>query len=112
MIERARARFGLTPSRLAADSAYGSGLLIGWLMRRGIEPHVPVIDRETQTGGLFTRAQFTFDRERDLYLCPQARSCATRATPARMGCAATKPTRSIAVRVRHKRSARPERLAW
>lgn len=71
MIERARERFGLAPSRLAADSAYGSGLLIGWLMRRGIEPHVPVIDREKQTGGLFTRAQFTFDRERELYICPQ-----------------------------------------
>ena len=27
----------------------GSGLMIGWLMRRGIEPHIPLLDREHQT---------------------------------------------------------------
>lgn len=71
MIERTRARFGLTPSRLAGDSAYGSGLLIGWLMGRKIEPHVPVRDGERQTAkGLFTRADFSFERERDVYVCP------------------------------------------
>ena len=26
--------FGLQPRRLAADTAYGSGMMIGWLMRR------------------------------------------------------------------------------
>lgn len=31
-------------------------------MRRGIEPHVPLLDREHQTKGFFTRADFTFDR--------------------------------------------------
>jgi hypothetical protein len=46
---------------LAADAAYGSGLMIGWLMRRGIEPHIPLLDREHQTKGFFTRADFTFD---------------------------------------------------
>jgi len=33
--------FGLAPQRLPADAAYGSGLMVGWLIRRGIEPHVP-----------------------------------------------------------------------
>ncbi len=38
MLERTKERFGLHPGRLTADAAYGSGLMIGWLMRRGIEP--------------------------------------------------------------------------
>jgi hypothetical protein len=29
--------------------------MIGWLMRRGIEPHIPLLDREHQTNGFFTR---------------------------------------------------------
>jgi len=30
----------LTPKTLAADAAYGSGLMLDWLMGRGIEPHI------------------------------------------------------------------------
>jgi hypothetical protein len=70
MIERTQRRFGLRPSRLAADAAYGSGRLVGWLTGQGIEPHVPVLDRERQTKGMITRAEFRFDRERDAYICP------------------------------------------
>ena len=61
MLERTKERFDLQPQRLAADTAYGSGLMIGWLMRRGIEPHVPLLDRERQTWGFFTPADFQFD---------------------------------------------------
>ena len=53
MLQRTKECFGLHPRRLAADTAYGSGLMIGWLMRRGVEPHVPVLDRERQTNGFF-----------------------------------------------------------
>jgi hypothetical protein len=38
VLERTQACFGLKPQRLAADAAYGSGLMIGWLMRRGSSP--------------------------------------------------------------------------
>ena len=70
---RADARvFGLKPQRLAADAAYGSGLMIGWLMRRGIEPHIPLLDRERQTNGFFTRADFTFDPQANVFICPGA----------------------------------------
>jgi hypothetical protein len=41
MIARTRDRFGLTPERLAADTAYGSGDMLGWLVGEGIEPHIP-----------------------------------------------------------------------
>jgi hypothetical protein len=70
MLERTQACFGLNPQRLAADAAYGSGLMIGWLMRRGIEPHIPLLDREHQTNGFFTRADFTFDLQANVFTCP------------------------------------------
>jgi transposase len=70
MIERTKDRFDLQPEALAADTAYGSGGMLAWLMARGIEPHIPVLDRTSQTHGMFTRNDFTFDRKRNLYICP------------------------------------------
>jgi transposase len=70
MIERATKRFGLTPKRLAADTAYGSGGNLAWLMERGIEPHIPVLGRPGQTNGVFTRNEFTFVRDRNVFICP------------------------------------------
>jgi transposase len=70
MIERAASRFDLRPKRLAADTAYGSGGNLAWLMERGIEPHIPVLDRAAQTNGVFTRDHFTFDRDRNVFVCP------------------------------------------
>lgn len=70
MIERTERRFGLTPKQLAADTAYGSGGNLDWLMQRGIEPHVPVLDRSGQTNGMFTHGDFTFDGDRNLFICP------------------------------------------
>ena len=45
MIDRTEDRFELTPKRLAADTAYGSGGMLGWLDARQIEPHIPAIDK-------------------------------------------------------------------
>lgn len=70
MVDRTSNRFGLCPGRLAADTAYGSGGNLAWLMERGITPHIPVIDRASQTGGMFTHRDFTFDRDRNLFICP------------------------------------------
>jgi transposase len=69
-LERTQGCFGLNPRRLAADAAYGSGLMIGWLMRHGITPHIPLLDREHQTNGFFTRADFTFDPQANVFTCP------------------------------------------
>lgn len=70
MIARTKQRFGLQPEKLAADTAYGSGGNLAWLMERGIEPHIPIFDRSSQTNGVFTRNDFTFDRAADTYMCP------------------------------------------
>jgi transposase len=70
LLAQAHTRLGLSPKTLAADKAYGSGLMLGWLLKRGIEPHIPVLDHEHQTKGYFTRADFTFDTQADAFICP------------------------------------------
>src|ERR1700675_4210702 len=43
MLDRAEERFDLKPRRLAADTAYGTGKFLGWLVKRNkIIPHIPV----------------------------------------------------------------------
>ena len=71
MIERTEARFGIKPEWLAADTAYGSASNLDWLVNtQGIAPHVPVIDKSKRDDGTFNREDFTFDKERNVYICP------------------------------------------
>ena len=71
MIERVRDRHDLHPDRLAADTAYGSAEMLDWLVNdQGIAPHIPVIDKSGRTDGTFSRADFAYDAEADLYRCP------------------------------------------
>jgi transposase len=70
MIERIKTRFDLKPQRLAGDTAYGVARLLKWLVDRGITPHIPVWDKSARTDGKFSRADFIFDRERNIYICP------------------------------------------
>jgi transposase len=71
MLERTEDRFGLKPDYLTADSAYGSAESLAWLVKqKKITPHIPVFDKSTRTDGTFSRADFTFDPERDRYTCP------------------------------------------
>jgi transposase len=64
MIRRTEERLGLKPNRLAADTAYGTGKFLGWLMETGITPQIPVWDMSVREDGTFSRAEFTFDKER------------------------------------------------
>ena len=41
MLDRTERRLNLKPKRLAADTAYGTGRFLGWLVGRGIAPHIP-----------------------------------------------------------------------
>ena len=76
MLERTERTFGLRPSSLGADKAYGSGAFLAWLQTRGIQPHIPVIDRRGQTQGRFSRDRFTYDGEADVYICPEGETLA------------------------------------
>ena len=57
--------------RLIADTGYGSAAMLGWLVQeKGIEPHIPVFDKSKRTDGTFSRSDFAYDDERNLYVCP------------------------------------------
>ena len=70
MLARVERRFDLKPERLAGDTAYGAAKLLKWLWDRGITPHVPVWDKSARSDGKFSRADFVFDKERNVYICP------------------------------------------
>jgi transposase len=80
MIKRTEERFGLKPERLAADTAYGTGKFLHWVIGTGITPHIPVWDMSKREEGILSRADFTFDRERNLYICPQGKFLRTTGT--------------------------------
>jgi Transposase DDE domain len=71
MIERTEKCFDIKPERLAADTAYGSAATLDWIVNeKGIAPHIPVWDRSKREDGTFSREDFTFDKERNVYICP------------------------------------------
>ncbi|MFD0982842.1 IS1182 family transposase [Tropicimonas aquimaris] len=71
MLERAKDRFDLHPERLIADTAYGSGPMLGWLVDRKIAPHIPVIDKSERTDGTWSRDDFEWDATNDQFICPE-----------------------------------------
>jgi transposase len=77
MIQRTEERMGLKPQSLAADTAYGTGKFLGWLVGTGITPQIPVWDKSTREDGTFSRSDFTFDRERNVYVCPAGKLLTT-----------------------------------
>jgi transposase len=81
MIERTEQRFAIKPKRLAADTAYGSGPNLNWLVKdKDIAPHIPVIDKSKREDGTFSRADFKFDKERNVYICPANKTLKTTGT--------------------------------
>jgi transposase len=74
MIGRTEERFGLKPERLAADTAYGSAATLNWIVNeKSIAPHIPVIEKCKREDGSLSREDFTFDNDRNVYVCPQGK---------------------------------------
>jgi IS5 family transposase len=70
MLDRTERRFGLKPKRLAADTAYGTGRFLGWLVGHRIVPHIPVRDASERDDGTLSRSDFRWDRQQGVYICP------------------------------------------
>jgi hypothetical protein len=47
---------------------------------RGIEPHVPVIDKSRRADGTFSREDFAYDHAHDVYTCPGGKPLTTTGT--------------------------------
>ena len=74
MLERVEERFDLKPKRLAADTAYGSAAMLGWLVEeKEILPHIPVWDKSAGKPELFGRSEFTWVADSDWYVCPSGK---------------------------------------
>ena len=81
MISRVDERLGLYPERLAGDQAYGSAEMLDWLVHeRGIEPHIPVFDKSKRADDTFSRGDFTYDHNADVYHCPDGKRLTTTGT--------------------------------
>ena len=77
MIERTKRRFDLKPKRLAADTAYGTGKFLAFVVGAGIIPHIPVWDMSKRDDGTFPRSEFKFDSKRNVYICPAGKKLIT-----------------------------------
>ncbi len=107
MIKRTEERLGLKPERLAADTAYGTGKFLDWVIGTGITPHIPVWDMSKREEGILSRADFTFDRQRDLYICPHGKFLRTTGTVHDVGPSFIARAPATAVYVRPSPSALP-----
>jgi transposase len=78
MIERTEERFDIKPASLAADTAYGSADTLNWIVNeKKIAPHIPVIDKSKREDGTFSREDFRFDEEQNIYICPAGKALTT-----------------------------------
>jgi transposase len=81
MLDRTQERFNLKPKRLAADTAYGTGKFLGWLVKKkNIIPHIPVWEKSDRQDGIFSRSDFRWDSKRDAYICPNGKLLRTSGT--------------------------------
>ena len=78
MIDRTERRFDIKPKRLVADTAYGTGRFLGWLVKeKRITPHIPVWEKGEREDGIFSRADFKFDKRSNIYTCPSGKKLTT-----------------------------------
>jgi transposase len=81
MLARTEERLDLKPKRLAADTAYGTGKFLGWLVKeKKITPHIPVWEKSDRQDGIFSRSDFRWDRKRGAYVCPNGKLLRTSGT--------------------------------
>jgi IS5 family transposase len=102
MIKRTSETFDLKPGRIAGDVAYGTGKMLGWLMRQGIEPHIPVWDKGKRDDGSLSRDDFAFDKDSDIYVCPEGKALLYRSSkhdcdpcPLKLKCCPRTPSRKV-----------------
>jgi hypothetical protein len=71
MIKRTGQCFDIKTRAACWHTAYGSVANLNWLVNEAkIAPHIPVVDKSKREDGTFSREDFTFDKERNVYICP------------------------------------------
>ncbi len=73
-LQRVKWRHRIRPKSLGADKGYSAGEFINALVNEKIEPHIPIIDHRSQKDkGIYSITQFTFDRDRNIFICPEGK---------------------------------------
>ena len=78
MVERVQ-KLGARAESLGSDKAYGSSEFMAWLLERGVQPRIPVIDRRHQADGHFTHDRYA--PTEDVCNCPQGCLALSRSEP-------------------------------
>ncbi len=73
LLWHARFRWRLWPHHVTGDTKYGTWHNIAAVEREGIRAYVPLKDYETRSP-YFPKSRFSYDAERDVYVCPQGES--------------------------------------
>ena len=77
MVERTEQRHDLKPNWLTADTAYGTACMA---VGQNITPHIPVWERYPSSDGMFSRSEFTYAAEQDVYVCTNGKLLRTSGT--------------------------------
>ncbi|MBU2958348.1 hypothetical protein Q4511_15185 [Paracoccus sp. 1_MG-2023] len=74
LIDRVNDTFSIVAEALIADTAYGSGPMLGCLDRpRGIAAHIQLFDQTGHRVGTFQRADCAYDAEGDVCTSPRGK---------------------------------------
>ena len=78
MIQRVEEKYAIKPKRLMADTAYGTGPMLDWIVReKQIEPYIPVWDKEDQNPNTFSYREFIWNKDENTYTCPAGKKLRT-----------------------------------
>jgi transposase len=108
MLDRTEERFDLKPKRLAADTAYGTGKFLGWLVKeKKIIPHIPVWEKANRKDGIFSRSDFRWTVGWGPTCAPTASCCGPAALCTTDARCSTAPQSATATCAQSERSAAP-----
>ena len=71
LLWRTSFRFRLRPRRVTGDTAYGTRANIAAVERAGIHAYVNLKDRENPDKRFFSPSMFAYDKEQDVFRCPE-----------------------------------------
>ena len=70
LLFRSRFRWRLRPRSVTGDAAYGTVENVATVEKAGIRAYV-ALPKQDERGPLFSKHEFVYDAEKDLYVCPQ-----------------------------------------
>lgn len=108
MLDRVEERFDLRPRRLAADTAYGTGKFLGWLVKKKkIIPHIPVWEKSDRQDASSPVRISTGTGNAEPTSAPAGNCCRPAAPCMTDARCCTAPQSGTAIYARYERSAAP-----